>query len=101
MHADGDIYEGEWLEDKANGKGTYTHVNGARYEGNVSFLNYIISGKMINKMALELKFGLIVQSMRENISKEEKMEKGYYTLQMDQFMKVKIILNFNIKRIIR
>ena len=32
-HADGDIYEGEWLDDKANGKGTYYHINGAKYEG--------------------------------------------------------------------
>jgi len=30
---DGDIFEGEWQGDKANGYGTYIHVNGARYEG--------------------------------------------------------------------
>ena len=35
IHADGDIYDGEWKNDKANGKGTYVHVNGARYEGEV------------------------------------------------------------------
>ena len=29
----GDIYEGEWLNDKASGKGTYTHSNGAKYVG--------------------------------------------------------------------
>ena len=28
-HADGDIYEGEWEDDKANGYGVYIHVNGA------------------------------------------------------------------------
>ena len=33
VHADGDIYEGEWEEDKANGYGVYIHVNGAQYEG--------------------------------------------------------------------
>jgi len=33
-HADGDVYEGEWKDDKANGYGIYVHVNGARYEGN-------------------------------------------------------------------
>ena len=33
FHADGDVYEGEWKDDKANGKGTYTHANGARYQG--------------------------------------------------------------------
>ena len=32
-HADGDIYEGEWEDDKANGFGIYIHVNGAQYEG--------------------------------------------------------------------
>jgi hypothetical protein len=30
---DGDIYEGEWANDKANGKGTYRHQNGATYNG--------------------------------------------------------------------
>ncbi len=34
MHADGDVYEGEWVNDKADGKGTYSHANGAYYEGN-------------------------------------------------------------------
>jgi hypothetical protein len=34
VHADGDVYEGEWVNDKADGKGTYSHANGAYYEGN-------------------------------------------------------------------
>lgn len=34
MHVDGDVYEGNWTNDKANGFGVYIHVNGARYEGN-------------------------------------------------------------------
>ena len=38
MHADGDIYEGDWLDDSANGLGAYTHVNGAKYTGEVTFL---------------------------------------------------------------
>ena len=33
MHADGDVYEGEWVDDKANGKGKYFHANGANYDG--------------------------------------------------------------------
>ena len=33
MHADGDIYEGYWLNDKAHGQGTYKHANGATYVG--------------------------------------------------------------------
>jgi hypothetical protein len=30
---DGDIFEGEWEFDKANGYGVYVHVNGAKYDG--------------------------------------------------------------------
>jgi hypothetical protein len=32
-HADGDVYEGSWLNDKAHGHGTYRHANGATYVG--------------------------------------------------------------------
>ena len=27
------MFEGEWVCDKANGYGVYTHINGAKYEG--------------------------------------------------------------------
>jgi hypothetical protein len=30
---DGDVFDGEWLDDKANGYGVYVHINGAKYEG--------------------------------------------------------------------
>ena len=33
IHAEGDVYEGEWLNDKAHGKGKYKHLDGATYEG--------------------------------------------------------------------
>ena len=33
IHADGDIYDGEWFEDTACGKGIYIHLDGAKYEG--------------------------------------------------------------------
>jgi len=33
IHADGDIYEGDWKNDKAHGKGIYVHMDGARYDG--------------------------------------------------------------------
>jgi hypothetical protein len=33
IHADGDVYEGNWIEDKAHGYGTYTHLDGAIYKG--------------------------------------------------------------------
>jgi hypothetical protein len=33
VHVDGDVYDGFWANDKANGYGVYKHVNGAQYEG--------------------------------------------------------------------
>jgi hypothetical protein len=33
IHADGDVYEGEWFNDKAHGQGIYSHANGAYYKG--------------------------------------------------------------------
>ena len=29
----GDVYEGQWLDDKANGQGTYVHADGSSYQG--------------------------------------------------------------------
>ena len=34
FHTDGDIYAGQWLNNKANGFGIYTNLKGAKYEGN-------------------------------------------------------------------
>ena len=31
LHADGDVYEGDWVNDKAEGRGDYKHANGAYY----------------------------------------------------------------------
>ena len=33
MYPDGDVYEGEWKDDKANGFGIYYYSNGNKYEG--------------------------------------------------------------------
>ena len=33
IHADGDVYEGNWLNDKAHGEGDYIHLDGAKYSG--------------------------------------------------------------------
>lgn len=33
VHSDGDIYEGDWKDDKAHGIGTYYHADGSKYEG--------------------------------------------------------------------
>jgi hypothetical protein len=32
-HSDGDVYEGQWYNDKARGFGIYTHSHGAKYVG--------------------------------------------------------------------
>jgi hypothetical protein len=33
VHVDGDSYDGEWKDDRANGYGVYCHSGGAKYEG--------------------------------------------------------------------
>ena len=33
IHSDGDVYEGEWENDRAHGIGIYSHNDGARYTG--------------------------------------------------------------------
>jgi len=33
IHADGDVYTGQWVDDKAHGKGQYNHTDGAKYDG--------------------------------------------------------------------
>lgn len=33
VHVDGDVYYGEWKQDKANGFGVYQHANGTKYTG--------------------------------------------------------------------
>ena len=41
-HIDGDVFIGEWEDNKANGYGTYLHVNFTKYEGqckNEAYLN--------------------------------------------------------------
>lgn len=45
IHDEGDTYEGEFFNDKANGKGKYTYANQDTYEGD--FLNDMAHGKGI------------------------------------------------------
>lgn len=33
IHKNGDVYTGEWANNKTNGKGKYEHANGAVYDG--------------------------------------------------------------------
>lgn len=32
-HSNGDVYEGDWKNDKANGYGIFIDTNSAKYEG--------------------------------------------------------------------
>jgi len=34
IHANGDVYEGDWHDHKSHGYGIYLHKDGAKYEGN-------------------------------------------------------------------
>jgi len=33
IHSDGNAYVGDWLNDKAQGKGKFIHLDGAHYDG--------------------------------------------------------------------
>jgi hypothetical protein len=33
IHSDGDVYTGEWKDDKAHGRGIYLHKDGSKYTG--------------------------------------------------------------------
>ena len=33
IHSDADVYEGDWLNEKAHGNGIYIHADGAKYVG--------------------------------------------------------------------
>lgn len=33
IHSCGDVYEGDWVDDKAEGKGVYLHSDGSMYTG--------------------------------------------------------------------
>lgn len=33
IHADGDVFNGNWVDNKTHGQGTYDHADGASYEG--------------------------------------------------------------------
>ncbi len=42
-HANGDIFQGQWKDDMANGHGTFLDTNGARYTGD--WVNDVQHGK--------------------------------------------------------
>ena len=52
----------------------------------------IFSGQMIDKMVQVLKYGLMVQNMKENIEQVRKMVKGFYYLRMVLDMKALLLI---------
>ena len=79
VHSDGSIYEEEWLNDKPNEHGTYTHIDGP---------NMLENGKMINKMGMGKNFGLMVRDMKDNIKMAKKVDMENFIGLMGQCMKV-------------
>ena len=77
MHADGDVYDGQWKNDKAHGMGHYMHANGATYYG---------EWKDESSMEKALSHGLMVQDMKDLIMKEKSMEMELYVLLMGAFI---------------
>lgn len=73
IHADGDVYEGEWLDDKAHGCGIYTHTDGAKYEGYWKEDKQEGKGIIYDNIKVR-KHGLMVLVMKENINKERNLE---------------------------
>lgn len=72
IHSDGDIYEGEWRNDKAHG---YVIIENNLRENMFIWmeLNILDNGKMIDKMEKDKKYGLMVIVIKANIKMEKKM----------------------------
>jgi len=59
------VYDGDWLDDMANGKGTYVHSAGAKYEG--EWKNDLQSGKGIEVWPDGAKYDVIINSKSREI----------------------------------
>ena len=72
IQSNGDIYEGEWRNDKANG---YVIIENNSRENLYIWmeLNILDNGKMIDKMEKDKKYGLMVIVIKANIKMEKKM----------------------------
>ena len=72
-HANGDIYEGEWKDDKANGKGTFVDSK---------MLSMKDNGWMTNSMVKEKRLGVNQavkqQHILDNFTKGKKNGKGRF-----------------------
>ena len=66
-HIDGDIYEGEWLNNKANGEGKFIH-KGIIYEGQWKMINRMDMEKNPGKMEVIMKAILLMVKKKEKVS---------------------------------
>jgi hypothetical protein len=85
IHSDGDIYEGEWRNDKAHGYVIIDNISRANMFIWME-LNILDNGKMIDKMEREKKYGLMVLVIRANIKMEKKMVEVFLNGLMVQSM---------------
>jgi hypothetical protein len=85
IHSDGDIYEGEWRNDKAHGYVIIYNISRANMFIWME-LNILDNGKMIDKMEREKKYGLMVLVIRANIKMEKKMVEVFLNGLMVQSM---------------
>lgn len=86
IHADGDFYEGEWDNDKG-----IEHINCKHRDKANMFMLMVqvmrVVGKMINKMVLDMKYGLMVLVIRVHTYKGKKKVMVYLDGQMNHIMK--------------
>lgn len=82
------------MDSKANGKGTYFHINGAKYEGEVN-ISLKLSGQMISSMVTVKRFGLIQLNTLDNLGRVKKTDKENWNSLTDQLMKVRVEFYLN------
>ena len=75
---DGDVYEGDWVDDKRTGKGIYKFKSGNVYEGD------FVDGKITGKGIYKFKSG----NVYEGDFVDDKQEKEFTSLKAEMFMGV-------------
>jgi len=52
----GAVYDGEWLDNKKHGQGTYLYTDGSRYEGASCYNHYMANGKNNSGASLKIQW---------------------------------------------
>ncbi len=55
IHAEGDVHEGDWFDDQANGYGNHIHLDGASMKGSGNRINIMDMGMKCGQMGLNIK----------------------------------------------